>query len=397
MNTQQQVSFEDTSIAFSSKSDAALKKMHFLFLVMNYPLLVNLGTNFLKIALSLGLPVKGLIKQTIFEQFCGGETIEDCREKSLEMSKYHVGTILDYSVEGTEHETDFEQTLNEILNTVEKAGIEPKNPFVVFKLSGLGSNRLLEKIQLGEELGVEEQQAWDRVSHRVDKICGTAHEMGVRVLIDAEESWIQNPIDELAYKMMRRYNSDRPIVFNTYQMYRLDMYNNLKNAFHNAVMNNIFLGVKLVRGAYMEIERERADAFGYRDPIQNNKRATDDDFNKALKFCLDNLSRISLCCGSHNEYSNHYLTILMDKYNISPGDPRVYFAQLYGMSDNISFNLSNAGYNVSKYLPYGPVNKVIPYLFRRAEENTAMAGQSSREYALIKKELAQRKAKGSSL
>ena len=387
------LSFEDTSIAFSAKSDDALKKMHFLFRVMNYPRVVNLGTNFLKIALNLGLPVKSIIKRTIFEQFCGGENIQDCREKSLELNKYNIGTVLDYSVEGTENESDFDRTASEILNTVEKAGIEPKNPYVVFKVSGIGSNLLLEKIQLAQELSKEEEQAWARLVDRVNNICRSACERNIRVLIDAEESWIQDPIDHLTYDMMKLYNIDRAVVFNTFQMYRRDMFKNLKDAFHNAVMNSHHLGVKLVRGAYMDKERERAESFGYQHPIQPDKQATDEDFNQALKFCVDNIARVALCCGSHNEYSNLYLTILMEKYNIRHDDQRIYFAQLYGMSDNISFNLSNAGYNVAKYLPYGPVNDVIPYLFRRAEENTAIAGQSSREYVLIKKELTRRSIK----
>ncbi len=366
--------------------------MYFLFRVMNYPLLVNLGTNFLKIALIMRLPVKTLVKRTIFEQFCGGESVEDCRDKSIELNKYGIGTILDYSVEGTEQEEDFERISNEILNTVEKAGVEPKNPFVVFKPSGIGSNLLLNKIQVGEILNDQQGQAWEKIKARVHSICEAAFQQGVRVLIDAEETWIQKPIDHLAYDMMRKYNTDQPIVFNTYQMYLKDMYQKLQDAYSDAVKGNYQLGVKLVRGAYMEKERERAQTLGYQDPIQIDKDAADEDFNKGLKFCVQHLNKIALFCGSHNEYSNLYLTELMKKHNLRPDDPRIFFSQLYGMSDNISFNLSNAGYNVIKYLPYGPVNDVIPYLFRRAEENTSIAGQSSREYVLIKKELARRNA-----
>lgn len=364
--------------------------MHFLFRAMNYPRLVNVGTNFLKMALKLRLPIKPLVKRTIFEQFCGGESIEDCREKSLELNKYGIDTILDYSVEGTEKEEDFERTANEILNSVEKAGIEPKNPFVVFKPSGIGSNLLLERIQRGEALSGRQQQAWYSIKDRVNSICETAFQKGVWVLIDAEESWIQQPIDDLAYEMMRKYNSDQPVVFNTFQMYRKDMYQKLQDAYDRAAKYNYQLGVKLVRGAYMEKERERAQTLGYLDPIHIDKDATDEDFNHGLKFCVAHINSIGLCCGSHNENSTRYLTELMEKYNISPNDPRIYFSQLYGMSDNISFNLSNAGYNVAKYLPYGPLNEVIPYLLRRAKENTAIAGQSSREYTLLKKELARR-------
>jgi len=338
------------------------------------------------------LPVKTLVKRTIFEQFCGGESVEDCRDKSIELNKYGIGTILDYSVEGTEQEEDFERISNEILNTVEKAGVEPKNPFVVFKPSGIGSNLLLKKIQVGEILNDQQGQAWEKTKARVHGICEAAFQQGVRVLIDAEETWIQKPIDHLAYDMMRKYNTDQPIVFNTFQMYLKDMYQKLQDAYSDAVKGNYQLGVKLVRGAYMEKERERAQTLGYQDPIQIDKDAADEDFNKGLKFCVQHINKITLFCGSHNECSNLYLTELMEKHNLRPDDPRIFFSQLYGMSDNISFNLSNAGYNVIKYLPYGPVNDVIPYLFRRAEENTSIAGQSTREYVLIKKELARRNA-----
>lgn len=364
--------------------------MYFLFRIMNYPLLVNLGTNFLKAALKLGLPVKSLIKQTIFRQFCGGESISDCHEKSLQLSQFGIRTILDYSVEGTEREQDYERTAKELHDVVEKAGIDPKNPYVVFKPTGIGSSSIMSKIQEGKLLSDSEHQAWEKTRQRVRSICKSAFDRGVKVMIDAEESWIQDAIDNLTYEMMREFNQSAPVVFNTYQMYRRDMYENLQLAFTTAASEDYFLGVKLVRGAYMEKERERAQELVYTDPIQPNKEASDNDFNRALKFCIENLSQIGLCCGTHNENSNLYLTELMEQHGISRQDHRVYFAQLYGMSDNISFNLANAGYNVAKYLPYGPVEDVIPYLFRRAEENTAISGQSSREYILIKNELVRR-------
>jgi proline dehydrogenase len=390
MKVLRQVSFEDTSIAFSSKSDKELKKMFFLFRIMNYSWLVNLGTNLLKLALKLRLPVKPLIKATIFKQFCGGESIMDCREKSLELSNYNIGTILDFSVEGTEDEEDFDRTEAEVLDVVDKSGIEPKNPYVVFKMSGLASNYLLEKIQLQKKLSDEEVESWQRTKNRVRNICQSAYNNEVRVLIDAEESWIQDPVDSLVYEMMQEYNRSRAMVFNTYQMYRKDMYGNLQQAYRVAVENKYHLGVKLVRGAYMEKERERAEEMGYEDPIQNDRKATDSDFDHGLEFCVNNIVNLELCCGSHNEQSNKYLTKLMDQHGLDCGDSRIYFAQLYGMSDNISFNLANAGYNVAKYLPYGPVKEVMPYLIRRAEENTAISGQTSREFLLIKKELARR-------
>ena len=392
MDLKQSVSFRDTSIAFSSKSDAALRKMYWLFRFMNNPQLVNLGSNLLKAALNLGLPVKPLIKQTVFELFCGGETIYDCRDKSLELNQYGIGTILDYSVEGSEQESDLETTALEILDIIEKSEIEPRNPYAVFKFSGIASNLLMEKLQRGEDLAKYEWQSWKKTRQRMDDICQASHQKGVSVLIDAEESWIQDVIDQLTYEMMEKYNRDGAIVYNTFQMYRKDMLNNLVEAYQSAIRNNYYLGVKLVRGAYMEKERDRAQEMGYPDPIQPNKKATDDDFNKALEFCVEHLDRIALCCGSHNEYSNQYLMELMEEKGIAGNDRRIYFAQLYGMSDNISFNLSNAGYNVAKYLPYGPVEKVIPYLIRRTEENTAIAGQTSREYSLIKQEIARRAA-----
>ena len=359
---------------------------------MNYPWLVNLGTNFIKLALSLKLPVKSLIKRTIFKQFCGGETINDCRPTSIALAEYGIGTILDYSVEGTELEEDFEVHTEEMIETIEKAQTDPPSPFCVFKVSGIASNVLLEKVNTNESLNQNQQQAWDRVLSRMDRICNTAHQHGVRIMIDAEESWIQDAIDAAVYDLMQRYNQEQAIVFNTFQMYRHDMLEKLRAAFHNAATHNYYLGVKLVRGAYMEKERERAQEFGYDSPIQPTKQATDDDFNLALKFCIDNLQRIALCCGSHNEYSNYYLTVLMDKYSVKANDSRVYFVQLYGMSDNISYNLAHAGYNVAKYLPYGPINQVMPYLFRRADENTAISGQTNQEYRLIKSELKRRKA-----
>ncbi len=386
------ISFLDTSIAFSSKSDRALKRMQILFGMMNYPWLVNLGTKFIKLALKIGLPIKPVIKNTIFDHFCGGETIEECRSSSLELGRFGIDTILDYSVEGSENEADFDHTLNETLNTIEKARIEPKNPFCVFKASGLASNHLLEHLQSGKVLTEEQSQAWERVKRRVRRICQAAADNNIKVLVDAEESWIQQPIDALAYDLMRQFNTNTAVIYNTYQMYRSDMMQNLREAFHSAVSGQYYLGVKLVRGAYMEKERDRAEEMDYPSPIHPNKQATDDAFNQALKFCINNFQRIDLCCGSHNEYSNYYLTVLMNKYRIKPEDTGVYFAQLYGMSDNISFNLAHGGYNVAKYLPYGPIEKVMPYLFRRAEENTAISGQTNHEFALITREIARRKA-----
>ena len=389
--TEPRLSFDDTSIAFSGKSNKELTKTYWIFAAMNNNTVVSIGTSLLKWALNWHLPVKPLIKYTVFEHFCGGESIEDSRKAVKELQKYHIGTILDYSVEGAQTEAGFDATTQEILRTIEEAKGKKELPFCVFKVTGIASTPLLEKVQLKKELSEAEKVAFGKVEQRVDAICKAAFEANVRILIDGEESWIQDPIDTLAYEMMKRYNKQGAIVFNTYQMYRHEMLANLKKGFQAAAMNEVWLGAKLVRGAYMEKERERAAEMGYADPIQPNKEATDRDYNEALKFCLDNKQRIALVSGSHNEYSNYLLATLMEKHSLQPNNPNIWFAQLYGMSDNISYNLANAGYNVAKYVPYGPVASVMPYLIRRAEENTSIAGQSSREFLLVKKEKQRRR------
>ena len=390
MPIQSKVHFDDTAVAFSYKSDRELRKANFIFTVVNHPLISNLATRLVKVAIILRLPVNGLIKTTVFEHFCGGETIDQSEKTITKLSEFHVGTILDYSVEGAKTEDGFDLTAREISSTLDKARNNPKVPFCVFKVTGMADMDLLEKVQNKQGLSSSEQAAMDRVRSRVDQICAKAHACKVPVLIDAEDSWIQDVIDSLAYEMMTRYNKEKAIVFNTYQMYRADMLDNLQHACHNATHDNYHLGVKMVRGAYMEKERARAKVLGYPDPINPSKEVTDEMFNRGLTFCLDNKERISLVCGSHNEYSNQYLTELMEKHNLEPRDERVWFAQLLGMSDNISFNLAKAGYRVVKYVPYGPVHAVMPYLLRRAAENTSVAGQSSRELTLIRRELKRR-------
>lgn len=385
------ISFEDTQAAFAYKSDAELKRAHFIFSLVNHPWISAIAIGIVKAGFWLRLPINGLIKKTVFNHFCGGESIDQAEQAMHVLAKFHVGSILDYSVEGEHTEAGFEQTTQETLRTLEKAKAPGNIPFCVFKVTGLASADLLEKIQLKQALTKDEEAAFDRVKQRIDRLCGKGYEYGIPVLIDAEDSWYQDVIDRMALDMMKKYNTQKAIVFNTYQLYRTAGLQNLRNHFHEAVMHNVYFGAKLVRGAYMEKERERAAKLGYTDPIQPDKEATDAAFNKALEFCIDNKQRISVMCGSHNEYSNYYLTVLMEKHNIPNNDTRVWFAQLYGMSDNISFNLAKAGYNVAKYLPYGPVRSVMPYLFRRAEENTSVAGQSSRELTLIRKELMRRK------
>lgn len=390
MESHPAISFEDTEVAFRYKSGRELRKANFIFTVINHPWVSAFATSLVKTALFLRLPVKGLIRRTVFEHFCGGESIEAAEGTIRQLSAYHVNTILDYSAEGEKTEEGFERTLKEILHTFEKARGRKDIPFCVFKTTGIAPAELLEKIQRKETLTEEEHQAFDRVKARINRICNKAYEYDVPVLIDAEETWIQKVIDSLAYDMMMLYNKESVIVFNTYQMYTTDAYSQLREAFHNAVMHQYYLGAKLVRGAYMEKERERAAEEGYVSPIHPDKESTDDAFNKALAFCVSNKQRVSVMCGSHNEYSNYYLALLMEKHSLQPDDKRVWFAQLYGMSDSISFNLAKAGYNVAKYVPYGPVKSVMPYLLRRADENTSVAGQSSRELLMIRKELRRR-------
>jgi proline dehydrogenase len=390
MEVDPRIHFDDTAIAFSYKSDKELKKANFIFTLVNHPFFSGLATKALKIALTLRLPVKGLIKKTAFEHFCGGETVEQSEPTIDKLFGFQVGTILDYSVEGEKTETGFDETTLEILHTFEEARGNEKIPFCVFKVTGLGSIALLEMVQNKATLTPEEAASFERVRGRVEKICSKAFQYQVPVLIDGEDSWIQDTIDTLAYEMMQAYNKENAIIFNTFQMYRADMLDNLKEAFHAAVNQHYFLGVKIVRGAYMEKERARAIKEGYANPINPSKEATDNMFNEGLAFCLDNLEKISLVCGSHNEFSNLHLASMMQQKGIAPDDRRIWFAQLLGMSDNISFNLAKSGFRVAKYVPYGPVGAVMPYLLRRAAENTSVEGQSSRELVLLRKEMKRR-------
>ncbi len=391
MRPDQKVSFEDTAVAFSYKSDAELRKANLIFSLVNHPWISWLGRGFVKLAFKTGLPVEGIVKKTAFQHFCGGESIEKSEKVIQAMGKYHVRTILDYSVEGEKSEAGFTVTMREILRTIEKAVHSENIPFCVFKTTGLASAELLEKINSKEKLTAEEQAAFERTRARVNTICEKAHSYGVPVLIDAEQTWVQDPIDRMADEMMAKYNREKAIVYNTYQMYRTDSLDNLVHDYNEAVKHGHFVGAKLVRGAYMEKERERAEKFNYPSPIYPDKERTDRAFNDALEFCVDHIDRVYVMCGSHNDYSNALLMKRMARKNLAPSHAHVWFAQLYGMSDNISFNLAKAGYNVVKYVPYGPVKSVMPYLLRRAEENTSVSGQSSRELTLIRKELRRRK------
>lgn len=391
MESHPQLSFEDTSVAFSYKSDAELKKANLIFSLVNHPSVSRLATSSVKFAFAVGLPVKGIIRKTAFDHFCGGETIDEAERTTQKLARYQVGTILDYSVEGEESEAGFDKTTAETILTLEKAHQSKHIPFCVFKVTGIAAFALLEKIQAKEKLSVSEEAAFEKVKDRVNRICSKAAEYKIPVLVDAEETWIQQPIDDLAYAMMEKYNRTEAIVFNTFQLYRTASLQNLKDAYAVADGGGYFMGAKVVRGAYMEKERARAEKLGYPSPIQPTKEASDQAFDAAIEFCVEKRNRIAVMCGSHNEASNLLLAQLMDKHNINHHDKRFWFAQLYGMSDNISFNLAKAGYNVAKYVPYGPVKSVMPYLFRRANENTSVAGQSSRELILIRKELKRRR------
>ena len=389
-NDQIPVFFEDTSIAFAHKSDNKLRKTYWLFSLMNQARVVNLGTFFIKLALKLHLPIKNLIRFTIFEQFCGGETITDCDATITSLGNSDIGTILDYSVEGEDDERSFEATTQEILNTINKAAQSNHIPFSVFKVTGIASSEILEKVQKKEHLSDAEEIAYQKVRERVELLCGHAFKMDVRIFVDAEESWIQGIIDDLAYEMMEKFNKEKAIVYNTYQLYRHETLEALKGAYLIARQKGYVLGGKLVRGAYMEKERLRARENEYFNPIHTSKEATDRDYNAAIDFCIEHLHHISICLGTHNEFSCQYCAVKMKKLNIDRKDGRIWFAQLLGMSDNISFNLAKSGYNVVKYVPYGPIDAVLPYLIRRAEENTSIAGQSSREFLLVKSELKRR-------
>lgn len=384
------ISFDNTEIAFSGMSNADLNRAYWLFKIININFFVKVGPPITNAAIKIGLPVAPLIRATIFKQFCGGESICDCAKTIQHLGKYKIGTILDYSVEGESKEEVFDATANEIIATINRARGDVNIPFSVFKVTGVARFGLLEKLDAKAELTFEEKKEFERVKDRVRRICQTAFDANVRIFMDAEESWIQESIDALSLDMMRMFNKQKVIVYNTYQYYRHDRLVALKNHDADLAKDGVMMGVKLVRGAYMEKERERALQMGYPSPINPDKQSTDKEYNDALTYCVENIHRIAICAGTHNENSSRHLINLMAEKNISVCDERIYFSQLLGMSDNLSYNLADAGYNVAKYVPYGPVKAVLPYLFRRAQENTAIAGQMGRELALILKEKARR-------
>lgn len=385
-----QLDFQDTATAFADKSDAQLKEKYRLFKLLNSPFLNSIGTAATKFALSIGLPVEGLIKATIFEQFCGGETITECDKAVSELGGSHIGTILDYSVEGKATEADFDRTKDEIIKTIKRAKNDPNIPFAVFKVTGIAPLGTLERLSRKKKLDAKSQAKCERIYKRVGEICEYAYSLGQPVFIDAEESWIQDAIDRLATDMMERYNREQAIVFNTLQLYRTDRLQYLKDARRQAKLDGYVLAVKLVRGAYMEKEREHAAENNYPSPIHASKADTDTDYNTAIEYCLKHFKEIAFVAATHNEASSKLVAEKMHEIGISPNHPNIFFSQLYGMGDNISYVLSSKGYNVSKYLPYGPVADTVPYLIRRANENSSAAGQVSRELEMIGKELKRR-------
>jgi len=391
LSPRKKINFDNTEIAFRNKTNGELNQAYWLFKLISSNFLTQIGPPITNFLLNIGFPIKGAIKATIFKQFCGGETINECEHTIEQLSLGNVGTILDYSVEGEDEEEVFDFTCEEIIRTINRADGDPRVPITVFKITGIGRFALLEKLDAKQELTTTEVEEFARVKARCKKICQAAFDKNVPVMIDAEDSWVQDTIDELALEMMTKFNKEHLIVYNTYQLYRHDKLADLKADYLIAKETGFILGVKMVRGAYMEKERKRAAEMGYPSPIQPDKAATDKDYDESLRFCVKHIDQIAFVCGTHNEESCRLLTELMDENNIPHNHPHAYFAQLLGMSDNLSFNLSDAGYNVAKYVPYGPIKAVMPYLFRRAQENTSVAGQTGRELGLISKEKARRR------
>jgi proline dehydrogenase len=391
------ISFDNTENAFAYKTDKALKSARWLFKTMEYPLFVQIGTRLTPFIMKTGLPIHGIIRKTIFKQFVGGETLEETAEVGAVLGKYGVQVILDYGVEGKEGEASFDHATEEFIRVINYAATQPNIPFISIKVTGLARFGLLQTLDEAPRLrsGIHDHEAetaeWDRVRERMYAICEVAAEKNIGVLVDAEESWIQDPVDRLTMEMMEIFNKEKVIVYNTIQLYRHDRLHFLKMSFEIAQQQGFLLGVKLVRGAYMEKERSRAADKGYQSPIQVNKAAADKDYNAAVSFCIGHLEKISVIVASHNEESNLLAAKLLDEKGFAHNHPHIHFSQLYGMSDNITFNLAKEGFNVSKYLPFGPIRDVVPYLMRRAQENSSVSGQTGRELSLITRELKRRK------
>ncbi|RLD95895.1 MAG: proline dehydrogenase [Bacteroidetes bacterium] len=386
-----EINFEDTKTAFRIKSDRDLRRAYILFKLISYPILVKIGNPVIKVLSVLRIPIGWIVKPTAFKHFVGGETLEDCQPAVEKIKTANVYSILDYSVEGKESEKAINAALEETLRAVKNAGKNPEIPFAVFKPTAFGKHHALEVLSGEGTSDAETKEEGEKFRNRIDTLCKTAFAYDIPIMIDAEDTYIQHFIDKVVMEMMQLYNKEKCIVFNTYQMYRHDRIAILEADIKKAREEKFFLGAKFVRGAYMERERLRAEKMGYEDPIQPDKESTDKDYNLALKISMDNLDIVSIFNGTHNEYSSKYLADLMIEQGIDPADKRIWFSQLYGMSEHISYNLSDAGFNVAKYVPYGPVHFVLPYLMRRVEENTSVKGQTGRELSLIKKERQRRK------
>jgi proline dehydrogenase len=378
--------FDNTEIAFKDKSIFDLYRGYFIFKIISFPRIVSISKFILSFKLIYPL-TKLILKSTMLKQFCGGENEDDCKKIINDLNARHVYSILDYSVEGLENEVSFDETVSRTINLI-KLNTNNNFPFIVFKPTGIGRFDLYEKISSNTNLSDKENIEWSKVKFRYDAICNAALANNVSVLIDAEESWIQSSIDEIYENLILKYNSKKAIVYNTVQSYRIDRLEYIEKLYHSFSTLDVHIGIKLVRGAYMEKERERSKVFNYLDPIHETKKDTDESFNNCMTFMFKNVQLFSVFIGSHNEESNYLALELINKYNIIKD--KVWFSQLYGMSDHITYNLSNQGYNVAKYLPFGPFKGVIPYLFRRAEENTAVEGQTSRELFLYAKEIKRR-------
>ncbi|RQO31038.1 proline dehydrogenase [Taibaiella sp. KBW10] len=386
------LSFDNTEVAFRYKNNKQLKQAHFLFSSMSSSTLTKIGIAFTSVALKINLPVEGIIKRTIFEQFCGGETLQEVAATAHMLAQYNVGVALDYGVEGKHGEAEFDKAVPEFIKAIQYAASQKNIPFIPIKITGFARFGLLEKLHAQTPLTPEETKEYDRVKDRIDAICSVANDHQLMILVDAEESWIQKPVDDLTDAMMEQYNKGKVTVFNTFQLYCHDRLEFLKKSHEKAKAKGFILGAKLVRGAYMEKERNRAMEMGYLSPIQANKEATDKDYNAAVHYCLHHHQDIATFIGTHNEDSCLIAADILKQQGLPNNTDKVYFAQLFGMSDNMTFNLANEGYHASKYLPYGPVKDVIPYLMRRAQENTSVKGQTGRELSLIKREMQRRKS-----
>lgn len=385
--------FDNTEVAFKLKSDSELERAYFLFRMISKEPLVRIGTVMTKFALNAKLPVEGLIRATVFDHFCGGINEEDSMPTVDKLYDAGVYSVLDYSVEGKEEEEVFDRTANKVMQLTKFAKNKEAMPFSVFKPTGFGRFKVFQKITENETLTDAEAKEWQNIVERYDEVSRMASENDIRLLIDSEHSWMQGAADDLCEEMMAKYNKEKPIVFNTLQLYRWDRFDYLKEQHRKAKENGYKLGFKIVRGAYLEVENERAIEKKYPTPICHSKKDTDDNFNEVMTYILENLDDIMIFIGTHNEHSNYLAMELMDQMGIDKKDDRVWFGQLYGMSDHITFNLGKLGYNVAKYVPFGPVKDVMPYLIRRAEENTSVAGQTSRELNLLKRERERRKIK----